>query len=138
MAVLFSVWKNMGYYMVIYLAALQGVNTELYESAALDGASNYQRFRYVTIPEIAPANFFVMIMLVVSSFKVYDVFFQLFAGMDNNLTKQTTVLVYEIFKAGLRGSNDFGKASAISMVLFLIVLVVTLIQFRGEKKFTNN
>jgi len=136
-AVLFSVWKNMGYYMVIYLAGLQGVNTELYEAAALDGASKWQRFWHVTLPEIAPANFFVMVMLVVSSFKVYDIFFQLFAGSDNTLSKKTTVLVYEIWKSGLGTSLNFGKASAISMVLFALVLIVTLIQFRGEKRFTN-
>ncbi|MDR1766313.1 MAG: sugar ABC transporter permease [Lachnospiraceae bacterium] len=137
MAILFSIWKNMGYYMVIYLAGLQGVNKELYESAALDGASKWQRFVYVTIPEISLANFFVMIMLIVNSFKVYDVFYQLFAGPDNVLGKKTTILVYEIFAAGLRGNNNFGKASAISMVLFALVLAVTLIQFRGERRFTN-
>lgn len=64
-------------------------------------------------------------------------FFQLFAGADGVLGRMTTVLVYEIYKAGLRGNNDFGKASAISMVLFVLVLVVTLVQFRGEKRFTN-
>jgi multiple sugar transport system permease protein len=136
MVILFSVWKNMGYYMVIYLAGLQGVNQELLESAALDGANKWQKFWNVTLPQIAPTNFFVMIMLVVSSFKVYDVFFQLFSDDKGNLTQMTTVLVQEIYMTGLKGNFQYGKSSAISMVLFVLVLVVTLVQFRFEKKLT--
>ncbi|MDR1640487.1 MAG: sugar ABC transporter permease [Clostridiales bacterium] len=132
-AVIFSVWKNMGYYMVIYLAGLQGVNPELYEAAALDGASGRQRFFHVTIPQLAPTSFFVLIMLVISSFKVYDVFINLFAGGDNQLNDATRVLVYQIYNTAFR-ALEFGYASAISMVLFLIVLCVTLVQFAGGRK----
>jgi multiple sugar transport system permease protein len=134
--VLFSVWKNMGYYMVIYLAGLQGVNAELYESAALDGAGHWQRFRNVTLPQIAPTTFFVLMLLLVSSFKVYDIFLNLFAGGDNQLSSATRVIVYQIYNTAFR-SLDYGYASAMSMILFLVVLVVTLVQFHGEKKFVN-
>lgn len=133
--VFFTVWKNMGYYMVIYLAGLQGVNTELYEAAALDGAGGWQRFRNVTIPQLAPTTFFVLMMLIISSFKVYDIFLNLFAGGDNQLSDVSRVVVYQIYNTAFR-NLDYGYASAMSIVLFVIVLVITLIQFRGEKKYT--
>lgn len=134
--VFFSIWKNMGYYMVIYLAGLQGVNTDLYESAALDGANKWQQFRHMTLPQIAPTTFFVLMMLVISSFKVYDIFLNLFAGGDNQLSNATRVIVYQIYNTAFRGL-DYGYASAMSIVLFVIVLVVTLIQFRGEKRYSQ-
>lgn len=132
--VLFTVWKNMGYYMVIYLAGLQGVNPELYEAAELDGANAWQRFRNVTIPQLAPTTFFVLMILIINSFKVYDIFINLFAGADNQLNDSTRVLVYQIYNTAFR-SLDYGYASAMAIVLFLIVLGITLLQFQGEKKY---
>jgi multiple sugar transport system permease protein len=132
--VFFSVWKNMGYYMVIYLAGLQGVNAELYEAADLDGASAWQKFCHVTIPQLAPTTFFILMMLIISSFKVYDIFINIFAGGDNQLTNTTRVLVYQIYNTAFR-SLEFGYASAIAMVLFVLVVGITLIQFRFEKRF---
>ncbi|NLB79260.1 MAG: sugar ABC transporter permease [Clostridiaceae bacterium] len=133
--ILFSVWKNMGYYMVIYLAGLQGINPELYEAAELDGANSWKKFRNVTIPQLAPTTFFVTMILIINSFKVYDIFINLFAGGDNQLSDATRVLVYQIYNTAFRSLN-FGYASAQAMILFVLVLVVTLIQFRGEKKYT--
>jgi multiple sugar transport system permease protein len=132
--IFFSVWKNMGYYMVIYLAGLQGTNPELYEAASLDGANARQKFRHVTLPQLAPTTFFVMIMLVISSFKVYDIFLNLFGGNENQLNDFTRVLVYQIYNTAFR-IWDFGYASAMAVVLFVIVLTVTLVQFRGQRKF---
>jgi multiple sugar transport system permease protein len=131
--IFFSVWKNMGYYMIIYLAGLQGVNPELYEAAGLDGASGWQRFRHVTIPQLAPTTFFIVMMLIISSFKVYDIFINIFAGADNQLTNTTRVLVYQIYNTAFR-SLEFGYASAIAMILFVMVAGITLVQFRLEKK----
>jgi multiple sugar transport system permease protein len=131
--IFFSVWKNMGYYMVIYLAGLQGVNQELYEAASLDGANGRQRFFHVTLPQLAPTTFFILMMLIISSFKVYDIFINIFAGGDNQLTNTTRVLVYQIYNTAFR-SLEYGYASAIAMVLFVLVLGITLIQFRGEKR----
>jgi multiple sugar transport system permease protein len=132
--VFFSVWKNMGYYMVIYLAGLQGVNAELYEAADLDGANSWQKFCHVTVPQLAPTTFFILMMLIISSFKVYDIFINIFAGGDNQLTNTTRVLVYQIYNTAFR-SLEFGYASAIAMVLFVLVVGITLIQFRFEKRF---
>lgn len=135
--IFFSVWKNMGYYMVIYLAGLQGVNAELYEAAGLDGANSRQKFWHVTLPQLAPTTFFILMMLVISSFKVYDIFINIFAGGDNQLTDTTRVLVYQIYNTAFR-SLEFGYASAIAMVLFVLVVGITLIQFRFEKRFSTN
>lgn len=132
--ILFSVWKNMGYYMVIYLAGLQGINPGLYEAASLDGASTWQKFKHITVPQLQPTTFFVTMMMIISSFKVYDIFINLFAGGDNQLGDATRVLVYQIYNTAFR-SLDYGYASAQALVLFIIVLGITLIQFRGEKKF---
>jgi multiple sugar transport system permease protein len=132
--IFFSVWKNMGYYMVIYLAGLQGVNAELYEAAGLDGANSWQKFRHVTVPQLAPTTFFILMMLIISSFKVYDIFINIFAGGDNQLTNTTRVLVYQIYNTAFR-SLEFGYASAIAMILFVLVVGITLIQFRFEKRF---
>ena len=134
--IFFSVWKNMGYYMVIYLAGLQGINPELLEAASIDGASKRQRFFHVTLPQLAPATFFIMMMLIISSFKVYDIFINIFAGGDNQLTDTTRVLVYQIYNTAFR-FLDFGYASAIAMVLFIIVVGITLAQFRLEKRFSQ-
>jgi multiple sugar transport system permease protein len=131
--IFFSVWKNMGYYMVIYLAGLQGVNMDLYEAAHLDGANTRQRFFHVTLPQLAPTTFFIVMMLIISSFKVYDIFINIFAGADNQLTNTTRVLVYQIYNTAFR-SLEYGYASAMAMILFLMVAGITLIQFRLEKK----
>ncbi len=132
--ILFTVWKNMGYYMVIYLAGLQGINPELYEAAELDGAGAWSRFRNVTVPQLAPTSFFVLMILVINSFKVYDIFINLFAGADNQLNDATRVMVYQIYNTAFR-SLDYGYASAMAIVLFLLVLGITIVQFRGEKKY---
>ena len=131
--VLFSVWKNMGYYMVIYLAGLQGINAELYEACSLDGANTWQRFRYITWPQLRPTTFFVTIMLTINCFKVYDIVYMLAGGSSGVLNESAIVLVYHIYEEAFRNWN-LGYASSVAMILFLIVLAITLIQFRGEKE----
>lgn len=134
--VLFSVWKNMGYYMVIYLAGLQGINAELYEAASLDGAGAWQKFRYITWPQLQPTTFFVTIILTINCFKVYDIVYMLAGGSNGVINESAIVLVYHIYEEAFRNWN-LGYASAVAMVLFLLVLAVTLVQFRGEKKYAN-
>ena len=135
--ILFSVWKFMGYYMVIYLAGLQGISKELYEAASLDGANTWQKFASITWPQLKPTTFFVTVMLTINCFKVFDVATLLAGGDNNTLTISSTVLVHYIYQKGFI-EWDLGYASAIAMVLFLLVLVVTLIQFRGEKNYANS
>lgn len=131
--ILFSVWKYMGYYMVIYLAGLQGISAELYEAGSLDGANTWQKFRYITWPQLRSTTFFVVVMLTINCFKVYDIAVMLAGGGDGKLGTSSTVLVYYIYQQAFI-NWDLGYSSAIAMVLFVLVLAVTLIQFRGEAK----
>lgn len=131
--ILFSVWKYMGYYMVIYLAGLQGISAELYEAASLDGAGTWNKFRYVTWPQLSSTTFFVVVMLTINCFKVYDIAVMLAGGGSGELTTSATVLVYYIYQKAFL-DWDLGYSSAVAMVLFLMVLLVTIIQFRGQAK----
>lgn len=131
--ILFSVWKYMGYYMVIYLAGLQGISSELYEAASLDGANTWQRFQYITWPQLSSTTFFVVVMLTINCFKVYDIAVMLAGGGSGELTTSSTVLVYYIYQKAFI-DWDLGYSSAVAMVLFVLVLIVTLIQFRGQSK----
>lgn len=129
-----TVWKGMGYYMIVYLAALQGVSNELYEAASLDGANKWQLFRHITWPSVTPTTFFIIMMLMVATFKSYDIMYITTQGGPGEATK---VLAYHIFNSAFVNS-EFGYASAIAMVLLSIIVVATLIQFKDEKKFTSN
>lgn len=131
--ILFSVWKYMGYYMVIYLAGLQGISAELYEAASLDGAGTWAKFRYVTWPQLSSTTFFVVVMLTINCFKVYDIAVMLAGGGSGELTTSSTVLVYYIYQKAFV-DWDLGYSSAVAMVLFLMVLFVTIIQFMGQAR----
>ncbi|MBQ7849860.1 MAG: sugar ABC transporter permease [Clostridia bacterium] len=132
--ILVSVWRNMGYYMIIYLAALQGVPAELYEAATVDGANKWQQFRNVTLPQLKPTTFFASIMMIISCFKIYDVVAIMTEGGPGRSTKMLVTYIYE--KAF--DNINYGQASAVSMVLLVIVLTITIIQFASEKKFAND
>ena len=129
---LFSVWKNMGYYMVIYLAGLQTINRDLYEAASIDGATAWQKFIYVTLPQLRPTTFFVTVMLTIQSFKVFDQIFLLTQGGPGT---STLVLVYHIYNQAFV-SWDLGYSSMVALVLFLVVLAVTVVQFRFSRPVT--
>lgn len=131
--ILVSVWRNAGYYMVMYLAGLQGVPAELYEAATMDGASGWQKFWKVTFPMLTPTTFFVSIMMVIYCFKIYDVVAIMTQGGPGRATKMLVTYIYELSFEQIK----YGQASAVAMVLFVIVLAVTLFQFRSEKKFVN-
>ena len=133
--ILFSLWKSMGYYMVIYLAGLQGISNELYEAAELDGAGKWQKFRYVTWPQLRPTTFFVVIILTIGCFKIYDT--AVLLSGTNNMSTNSMVLVSFIYSKAFV-NWDLGYASAAAICLFLIVLIVTLIQFKNESKFAND
>ncbi len=132
--ILVSVWRNMGYYMVIYLAALQGVPRELLEAATVDGAGKWKQFIHVTLPQLRPTTFFVSIMMIISCFKIYDVVAIMTDGGPGRSTKMLVTYIYDEAFVKIR----YGQASAISMILLVIVLVITIIQFRSEKKFSSD
>ncbi len=128
--ILFGIWKSMGYYMVIYLAGLQGISSELYEAADLDGANAWQKFWYVTVPQLAPTTFFVSVMLTIQSFKVFD---QILLLTEGGPGTSTLVLVYHIYNEAFI-SWDLGYSSMVALVLFLMVLTVTVVQFRFTRE----
>ena len=132
--ILVSVWRNMGYYMVLYLAALQGIPRELMEAATVDGANKWQQFLHVTLPQLKPTTFFVSVMMVISCFKIFDVVAIMTEGGPGRSTKMMVTYIYDEAFVKVR----YGQASAISMVLLVIVLAVTIIQFSSEKKFSND
>jgi multiple sugar transport system permease protein len=131
--ILASIWKSMGYYMVIYLAALQGIPSYLYEAAEIDGANAWQKFRYITLPMLTPATFFVSMMLIIASFKVFDLIMAMTGGGPG---RATNVLVIHTYNTAFKEFR-FGYSSAIALVLFAIVLVITIIQFRMEKRWVS-
>lgn len=132
--ILASIWRNVGYYMIIYLAGLQGIPSDLYEAAKMDGANGWQTFRRITIPMLTPITFFVSIMLTISCFKVFDLIYTMTEGGPG---RATNVLVMHIYQSAFV-EYKFGYASAVATVLFFMVLVITLIQFRGEKKWAKD
>jgi multiple sugar transport system permease protein len=131
--VMASIWRGMGYYMVIYLAALQGIPAILYESAEIDGANAWQRFRYITLPMLTPATFFISIMLTISSFKVFDLILVMTNGGPG---RATNVLVVHTYNTAFK-QFKFGYSSAIAMVLFALVMVITIVQFYMEKRWVE-
>lgn len=128
-----TIWKGMGYYMIVYLAALQGVSRDLYEAASLDGANTWQQFRNITWPCVTPTTFYILVLLMVSTFKSYDTMYITTQGGPGEATK---VLAYHIYNSAFV-SSKFGYASALAMILLLIIVAVTLVQFKFEKRFTS-
>ena len=131
--IIMAVWQQVGYYMVILLAGMQNISASLYEAAEMDGAGPVKSFLHVTIPGVSPTLFFVLIISTINSFKVFD--------QINIITKggpgySTTVLVYEIYRNAFYEYN-FGVASAIAWILLLIVLLITVVQWVGQKKWVN-
>lgn len=128
-----SVIKNMGYYMVLFLAGLQTIPVDLYEASSLDGASGWKQFKAVTLPMLSPTTFLCSIMCLINSFKVFDL---VNIMTDGGPGRSSNVLVYRIYQEAFV-NYKFGYASTYAVVLFLIVFVITMIQFRGQKKWVN-
>lgn len=132
--VIVVVWKQAGYYMIMFLAGLQNIPKHLYEAARIDGANAWKCFRHVTWPMLSPTTFMVSIFCIIGSFQVFDII---------NVTTQggpgraTTVLVFRIYREAFRNWK-MGYGSAIAYFLFALILVITLIQWHGQKKWVND
>jgi ABC-type sugar transport system permease subunit len=120
------VWKTVGYAAVIFLAGLQGIPRELYEAARVDGANPWQRFRYVTIPGLAPIAFFLMVTTVLLSFQAFDIINVMTAGGP---VIATTTLLYEYYNQGFVAFHA-GNAAVYAVMLFVLMLILTVIQLR--------
>ena len=132
--IIVSVWKLIGYNMIIFLSSLSAISDSMFEAAKIDGANPVQTFRYVTIPLLSPSIFFVVIITAINSFQIFDLIYLMTQGgpLDS-----TNVLVYAIYKNAFEYFN-VGRASAIAYVLFVIILVLTIAQWNLRKKLVYN
>lgn len=128
-----TVWQRIGFDMVLFLAGLQAIPRELYEAATIDGASRWQRFRYVTLPLLSPTTFLVLTLLVIAVFQIFDQVYIMTArtvrgGVGGSALTLPVFLYEEAFTR-----NRFGYASAVALALFLIILFLTGLQLWGQR-----
>ncbi len=128
--ILTSVWKDIGYIMIMYLAGLQNLPDEYGEAAAIDGASRWQRFLFITLPLLSPTTFFALIISLINSFQVFD---QVWIMTEGGPAGATSVLMEQIVNNAFRYGR-MGYAATLSWVLFLFVFLITLIQNQIQKK----
>lgn len=128
--ILSTVWKGAGYYMIIYLAGLQGIPQELNEAASIDGAGGWQQFRHITFPLLAGSMTVCMVLSMISALKIFD---QIAVMTDGGPGFETETLTYIIYKVGF-GELRQGFGTALAMVLFLIILIITVFQVKVLQK----
>ena len=129
-----SVWKLIGYNMIIFLSGFASINQEILEASKIDGANSIQTFKNVTVPLLSSTIFFVVVITSISSFQVFDLIYMMTQGGPDN---STMVLVYSIYKYAFE-YFDVGKASAIAYVLFAIIFILVLVQWKLRKKLVYN
>ena len=120
---LMGIWKNIGWAMLIYLAALQGIPKERYEAAELDGAGLWHKFWYITVPSLRPTTFYVMVNMIIGSFNVFIQVMMLTGGDPNG---KTSVLQYLLYDKAFN-QFEFGEASAIGLISAITIVIVTII-----------
>jgi len=125
-----SVWKSLGYNMVLFLAGLQGIPTHLYEAAEIDGATSWHKFRNITLPLLTPTTFFIVIISIIGSFQIFE---QAYIMTQGGPARATVTTVYFIYENGFQWYK-MGYASAVAWVLFALILVVTLVQWRYQDR----
>jgi len=131
--IIMSVWRFVGYEALILLAGLQGIDKMYYEAARIDGASGFQVWRKVTVPLLTPQIFFVFIISLIGSFKVYTEIYVLFSGTSGRL-RSAESLVYYIMNTGFFHTQHMGRAAAASIVLFFIIFAFTIFQMQVTQK----
>jgi ABC-type sugar transport system permease subunit len=125
--IIMSIWKNFGYFMLIYLAALQAIPADLYEAAAIEGAGPWARFRTITFPLLAPTTLFVFVVAIISSFQVFD---QVFVMTQGGPADQTNVLIFYIYQHAFR-FWDLGMGATLTTVFIGLLLAVTGVVLRS-------
>jgi multiple sugar transport system permease protein len=131
--VVMTIWGWSGFAVVIYLAALQGIPQDLVEAAAIDGAGRWSTFRKITLPLLSPASLFLAVWLTINALQLFD---EVYLSTQGGPLGATTVLVYYLWQQAFQNFK-FGYASAIAYLLFVVILVVTAIQFRVGRRFTH-
>jgi multiple sugar transport system permease protein len=128
-----SAWKDLGFVMVILLAGLQGIPQDLYEAARVDGAGWWSRLFHITLPMLSPTTFFVVVISLINGFQVFD---QVYAMTGGGPAGASTVVVQQVYDLTFR-YGQAGMASALSGLLFLVVLAVTVVQMIGQRRWVN-
>ncbi len=131
--VMVAVWKGVGLNMITYIAALQGVSTELLEAAQIDGANKWEQIKHVTIPMVSPTTFFLIISSIITSLQNFTVIQSLTEGGPG---RTTTVMSINIVRTAFV-KYETSYASAQAMIMFAIVMIITIVQWRGQKKWVN-
>lgn len=127
--IILSVWKQLGYNMIILIVGMRAIPRVYEEAASVDGASAWQQFRHITMPLLAPVTLFVIVITTIASYNVFTQVYVLAADVQGSPGRLVRVIVYDIFENGFRFFN-MGYAAAEAVYLFLIIMVLTLIQFR--------
>jgi ABC-type sugar transport system permease subunit len=127
------IWAGIGYDMVIFLAGLQAISADLYEAARVDGASRWSLFRHVTFPLLSPTTFFLLIISIVGAFKAFDIVAVMTGGGPLN---SSNVYVYYLYQNAFRWFKT-GYASALAVVLFVIILVITIMPVRLSRRWVH-
>lgn len=133
--VIVSIWSSIGYNMVIFLSGLQGISSQYYEAAEIDGASKFVQFFKITVPMLTPTIFFVTVTSLISSFQVFELIFTMI-GLNSPVIRQTQSVVFYFYRQAFV-NMDKGYAAAISLLLFVIIMAVTIVQFRLQKRWVH-
>lgn len=128
-----NIWSTAPFFMVIYLAALQGIPDSLYEAADLDGASAIQKFFYITVPNLRPVTSFVVIMGIIGTFQLFDQSY-IFSGGSGGPNNSTLTVVLLIYQYAFKNLGTMGYAAALAFALAIVILVATLIQRKFSKE----
>ena len=131
--VLVSVWKDMGFFGLILLSGMVGIDRTYYEAAEIDGAGPWTRFLKITLPLLTPSLFYVLIVSLINSFQLFP---QIMIMTDGGPNGATQVMMERIYKYGFRYYR-MGYASAFSWILFIVIMVCTAVQMRGQKRWVN-
>lgn len=131
----FGLWSSIGFNVIILAAGIKAIPAEIYEAAELDGAGSIRQFFQITVPLLSPSIFFLSIVQVIGGFQLFDGLFALMGG-SNPALPQTRSLVYLFYNEAFV-NNDKGAGAAVSVIILLLVGIVTLIQFAGQKKWVN-
>ncbi|MEU1725454.1 carbohydrate ABC transporter permease [Actinomadura sp. ATCC 39365] len=128
-----TIWSSLGLNVVIFLAGLQTIPPQVVEAARIDGASSFRIFRSVTLPLLSPTIFFSTVVAVISSFQAFD---QIYVLVDPKDNEGARTIVYHIFDLGFK-KFEFGPSSAAALILLVLTLLVTLVQFAAQKRFVH-
>ena len=132
--VIMTIWGWTGFAVVIYLAALQGIPQVLTEAAAIDGASRWATFRRITVPLLSPASLFLVVWLTINALQLFD---EVYLSTMGGPLNATTVLVYYLYDLAFNSTGNFGYASAIAYFLFVIIVVITAVEFRAGRRLVH-